>query len=304
MADLGEIVPFAADRDQETQGISGPGGAPLATAIARPEDALDIERRPMAPEAPRALASSSSFGSIAQVALTYPRTLGGVEPSGGLSQEYEVPEADPPQVTVRWTPQDMAPLTLGCPDPEGGQLAPLWPTAVEGAKPRSEEFDAELRCLPVSGSGEVFPSPVPSQAISLRPRRTNRRPRGGLLPPILLSGGPEGDVGAKAFLPKTVDLGADDAVPAVSHDEALEISRPLSAASLPFPHRGMQLHASYVEAMCLPGIAQAEVAIRESTSQFTGEPELGAGLLGTEPGVSEPVDGVRSRGVGALLTPA
>ena len=300
LADIGEIVPFAADRDQETQGISGLGGDRLATAIARPEDALDIERRPMAPEAPRALASGSSFGPVAHVALTYPRTLGGVELSRGLSQEYEVPEADPSQATVRWAPQDMVPLTLGFPDTEGGQLAPLWPTAVEGAKPRSEEFDAELRCLPASGSREVFPSPAPSQAILLRLVVQSNAVVGGTLAPISLSGGPGGAVSAEAFLPKTVDLGADDAVPAVSHDEALEIPRPLSTTSLPFPHRGMQLHTSYVEAMGLPGIAQAEVAIRESTSQFTGEPELAAGLLGTEPGVSEPVDAVRSRGVGAL----
>ena len=270
LADIGEIVPFAADRDQETQGISGLGGDRLATAIARPEDALDIERRPMAPEAPRALASGSSFGPVAHVALTYPRTLGGVELSRGLSQEYEVPEADPSQATVRWAPQDMVPLTLGFPDTEGGQLAPLWPTAVEGAKPRSEEFDAELRCLPASGSREVFPSPAPSQAILLRLVVQSNAVVGGTLAPISLSGGPGGAVSAEAFLPKTVDLGADDAVPAVSHDEALEIPRPLSTTSLPFPHRGMQLHTSYVEAMGLPGIAQAEVAIRESTSQFTG----------------------------------
>ena len=289
LVNIDELVAFASDRDHEAQGMRSLGSKHLKAGISGPEDTLGVPRPPRVPKPPQALATDSSFGSAAHVALTHPRTFEVSEQSSGSNQAYEELVAGAPQATAPLMPQETAPLTLGSPNLEGGHLALLWPTAVESGKQQSEGFDVEFLCLPAAGSREAPLSPALGQAISLRPV-VQSNTVGGSLPPISLSGGPEGAVRAEAFLPKTVDLGKKHAAPASSHAAALDISRPLSITSLPLPHRVMPLNTSYVEAMGLLRIARAEVATHESTSQFTGEPGLGAKLLRTEPGVSGPAD--------------
>ena len=286
LVNMDELVAFPSDRDQETREMRSLAGERLKAGISGPEDPLGVPRPPRVPKPPQAPATGSSFGSVAHVALTDPRTFEVIEQSDISNGTAGEVGASAPQAIAPLMPQETAPL--GSAILESGHLALLWPTAVESGKPQSEEFDAELRCLPAAGSREVSLSPALGQAISLRPVVQSNAVVGGSLPPISLSGGPEGAVSAEAFLPKTADLGTEDAVPGVSHDEALEISRPLSTTSLPLPRRVMQLNTSYAQALCLPGIAQAEVATHESIPQLTREPALGTKLARQEPACSEP----------------
>ena len=287
LVNIDELVAFAPDRDHEAQGMRSLGSNHRKAGISGPEDTLGVPRPPRVPKPPQALATDSSFSSVAHVARTHPRTFEVSEQSSGSNQAYEELLANAPQATAPLMPQETAPLTLGSPNLESGHLALLWPTAVESGKQQSEGLDVELRCLPAAGSREAPLSPALGQAISLRPV-VQSNTVGRSLPPISLSGGPEGAVRAEAFLPKTVDLGTEDEAPTVSYDEALEISRPLSTTSLPLPRRVMQLNTSYAQALRLPGIAQAEVATYESIPQLTREPALGTKLARQEPAYSEP----------------
>ena len=284
LVNIDKLVAFASDR--EAQGMRSLGSNHLKAGISGPENTLGVPRPPRVPKPPQALATGSPFGSVAHVALIHPRTFEVIEQSDISNGTAGEVGASAPQATAPLMPQETAPL--GSAILESGHLALLWPTAVESGKQQSEGLDAELRCLPAAGSREAPLSPALGQAIWLQPLGQSNAVIGGSLPPISLSGGPEGAVRAEAFLPKTVDLGKKHAAPASSHAAALEISRPLSITLLPLPHRVMPLNTSYVEARCLLGIAQAEVATHESIPQLTREPALGTKLARQEPAYSEP----------------
>ena len=174
LVSIDELVHFAPDLDDETREMLSRGSNPPETASSRPEDALGVERPPLVPEPPRALATDSSFGSVPHAPLTHPRTFEAIEPFSGSNQAYRELRAGAPRATAPVTPQQAAPLTLGSPNLQGDHLASLWPAAAEGVNQQSKGLDVELRSEPYSrlaagGSRQASVSTAPSQAFSLQP---------------------------------------------------------------------------------------------------------------------------------------
>ena len=174
LVNIDELVHFAPDRDHDAEGTRSLRSSHLETGISEPEDALGVERSPVVPEPPRALAADSSFGSVSRAPLTHPETFEVVEGSSSSREAYGELKAGAPRATSPVTPPEAVSLTLGSSGLRDDHLVTLWPAAAEGAKQQPKRLDLELRSEPYSrlpADGSRVPSlcPAPGRAFSLQP---------------------------------------------------------------------------------------------------------------------------------------